>query len=195
MMGAVCLNNYFNNYGVAQQPTLRRLPRLLHRIVKSYGFSSACLIKMLPGFPLGVPERMCSLRTGLSPSTRGCEVRLLRSHGTPKRKIVKDNRRWELVSGEEPLRHRAKSCGYCASRNCCRIAFALIAPVPIQFPTLRNHSFQFFGGVGSIPRNSATPRGRSQNRPGEQIPSFLLLSSINRPHSAFPNPSGLVRKK
>jgi hypothetical protein len=62
---------------------------------------------------------------------------LLRRYGTPKRKIVKENPRWALVSGEGPLRHRAKSCGYCASRNCCRIAFALIAPVARTIPNVK----------------------------------------------------------
>jgi hypothetical protein len=48
-------------------------------------------------------------------------------------------------------------------------------------PNVRNHSFKFFGGVGPIPRKSATPRARSQNpRLAKLLSGFLLLSSINR---------------
>src|SRR6202049_1613770 len=52
----------------------------------------------------------------------------------------------------------------------------------VQFPTRRNHSFQFFWGVGPIPRKSATPEREAKTRgsPNSSATFFLFLQSTGR---------------
>jgi hypothetical protein len=124
---------------------------------------------------------MCSLRTGLSPSTRGakfgCCAHPVNPSAKLSRKIAAGS--WfgarSLCATAQSLAAIAQAVTVAESPLCS------LPRLPVQFPTLRNHSFQFFGAwVPSLEIRPPPEREAKTARVNKSPAFFFFLPSTGR---------------